>query len=119
CRVEPSMDRDGPGAILQARRRPASREFSVGTLHQLSRKDCQSLRHLDPREVGGDATRKQSNHRMNRTALRAARYPRRSTHKEGVHRECVSFAISRPENASGFSTYFGTRPPSSKLACPD
>src|SRR6185295_8652587 len=72
------MDRDGPGATLQARRRPASREFSVGTLHQLSRKDRQSLRHLDPREVGADATREQSNHRMNLTALRAARYPGRS-----------------------------------------
>jgi lipocalin-like protein len=29
------------------------------------------------REVGADATRKQSNHRMNLTALRAARYPGR------------------------------------------
>src|ERR1043166_322503 len=84
------MDRDGPGAILQARRRPASREFSVGTLHQFSRTDCQSLRHLDPREVGADATRKQSNHRMNPTALRATRDPGRSTHKEGVHRKCVA-----------------------------
>jgi hypothetical protein len=86
------MNRDRAGAVLQARRRPVSREYTVGTLPQFSREDNQDLRHMDAREVGGHAGTRQSNIRMNVTALRAARYPARSRHNGGGQFWMLSFA---------------------------
>src|SRR5262245_15745990 len=45
------MDRNGPGAVLQARRRPAHREYALGALPRSARQDDQSLRHMGPRDV--------------------------------------------------------------------
>src|SRR5438093_6342537 len=75
--MEPRLDWDGSGAVLQARRRPANREYTVGIFPQLPGEDRQSLPYMDPPEVRADSSTKQSNIRMNLTALRAARYPAR------------------------------------------
>ena len=47
---------------------------------------------MDAREVGGHAGTRQSNIRMNVTALRAARYPARSRHNGGGQFGMLSFA---------------------------